>query len=97
MECSHSGPCAAELSPAICARRQQAESVKYSVNLTWQFAEIEPDFFALYNPIHREVAALGTIEECLAVYRARAPYVARPYIPSRAPRRIDTSKLEFNI
>jgi hypothetical protein len=63
------------LSPCECGLVQLAASRKYDVNLTWQFAEIRPGLFALYNPIRRELVALGTIEEVLQHYRAREPFV----------------------
>lgn len=63
------------LSAATCALRQRAEARKYDVNLTWLFAEIEPDVFVLYSPIRREVILIGTIEEILAAYRARKPFI----------------------
>jgi hypothetical protein len=90
MDCSHPGPCEPTLSASICALVQRAHSVKYSVNDTWQFAEISPYLFALYNPVRRELVALGTLEEILASYRARQPFapikreeVGRKPTPSR--------------
>lgn len=73
--CSHTGPCSLAHCPSICSTVQFACSRKYDVNLTWQFAEVRPDLFALFNPIRRELIALGSIEEVLAVYRAREPFI----------------------
>lgn len=75
MTCTHEGICNPSLSASVCARVQLAQSRKYDVNLTWQFAEIEPGLFALYNPIRRELVALGTLNEILAAYRNRQPFV----------------------
>lgn len=96
MICTHEGPCDHTRSSHRCALRQRAESVKYSVNDTWQFAEIAPDTFALYNPVHRELRCIGTLDECLATYRAREPYVPKRPLPAPRPT-IDTSKLEFKL
>jgi hypothetical protein len=75
--CTHEGSCQPSLSAAVCSQVQLANSLKYSVNHTWHFAEIAPNIFALYNPIRRELVAIGNMEEILAVYRAREPFV--PY------------------
>ena len=63
------------LSPRDCGSVQLAQSLKYDTNRTWQFAEIAPDLFALYNPVRRELVALGTIEEVLQHYRTREAFV----------------------
>lgn len=67
-------------------QEQKALARKYDVNLTWHFAEIEPGLFALFNPIHRDLECLGTIEEVLVAYRARKPYVHQPRTVATAPK-----------
>jgi hypothetical protein len=73
--CSHEGPCGLANDVRSCGFVQRAQSLKYSTNHTWQFAEIAPALWALYSPIRRELVALGTIDEILEVYRARKPFV----------------------
>jgi len=91
--CTHTGPCSSAHFIRDCGAVQFAGARKYDVNLVWQFAELRPNLFALYNPIHRDVACIGTIEDCLAVYRARTPYVYRPG-PKQEPK---FSGLTFNL
>lgn len=95
MTCTHEGPCGIAWGSGQCALVQRANARKYDPNQVWNFQELEPGIFALYNPIQRELVALGSIDEVLAVYRARTPYVHRPR--PVAPKGIDLGKLEFTL
>lgn len=83
--CLHEGPCAPGLSPAECSVVQVAASRKYDVNLTWNIAEIAEGTFALFNPVHRDLVAIGSLDEVIAAYRARPPFtrITRETLPSR--------------
>lgn len=98
MQCSHTGHCSPTLCASTCASVRLAQSCKYDVNLTWQFAEIRPGLFALYNPIRRELAALGTFEEILTAYRTRQPFVPvqrTELAPRRSPHRFQNVKVNI--
>lgn len=73
--CTHTGPCSPSHSPRDCGTLQFALSRKYDVNLVAHMAELSPGVFVLYNQIRREVTAIGTLEEIIAAYRARLPFV----------------------
>lgn len=73
--CDHEGHCEPALCPSDCGIVQLAQSLKYSVNHTWQFAELSPGIFALYNPVHRELIAIGKLEEIISAYRSRKSFV----------------------
>lgn len=97
MTCDHDDPCSAKHSSGICARKQRAEARKYDSALVWQFAEIEPGWFALYNPIRRAVELItDDWAELLRHYRARPPFVPVKRDELRKPT-IDLSNLEFNL
>ena len=96
MTCSHPGPCAHTLSARECDTMSRALARKYDVNLVWLFAELSPGVWCLYSPDRRTPAHIGTLEEIIEAYHARAPVIfTRVGIPEKRDERL--SNLTFNI
>lgn len=93
--CSHFGPCGPAHFTRDCIRLQRAQAIKYSVNDTWHIAELEPELFALYSPIRRQVVAIGSLEEIITAYRAREPFIPITRTPPTKPRRFENVKVNI--
>lgn len=68
---------------------QLAQARKYDVNLTWLIAELEPDTWCLYSPVRREPVCIGTLDEIIAAYRSREPFVPYERTAVRKSRRFE--------
>lgn len=77
---------------------QLAESVKYSSELVWHFAEIRPGVYVLYDYERRPVIITTEWNKILDWYSNRPVYIPKPKVklePNISG--IDLSKLEFTL